>query len=69
MCDCCIGYVFLLHKLGYVGRPLPEVQCRLVDEQEQEIKESNTPGELRIKVIIYFVFSNIAYFFFCECED
>jgi long-subunit acyl-CoA synthetase (AMP-forming) len=32
-----------------VGFPLPNVQCRLVDEDETVIHAANTPGELRIK--------------------
>lgn len=34
---------------GYVGLPLPEVSCRLVDDHEQVITAANTPGELRVK--------------------
>jgi long-subunit acyl-CoA synthetase (AMP-forming) len=34
---------------GYVGFPLPGVQCRLVDDHEQTIETASTPGELRIK--------------------
>jgi long-subunit acyl-CoA synthetase (AMP-forming) len=34
---------------GYVGFPLPGVQCRLVDDHEQAIETASTPGELRIK--------------------
>lgn len=36
-------------RQGYVGLPLPEVSCRLVDDNEQVITTSNTPGELRVK--------------------
>lgn len=34
---------------GSVGKPLPGVQCRLVDEQGEEVREPEVPGELRIK--------------------
>lgn len=36
-------------SMGTVGKPLPFVSCRLVDENEQEITEHSVPGELRIK--------------------
>mmetsp|Transcript_70401 Transcript_70401/g.138238 ORF Transcript_70401/g.138238 Transcript_70401/m.138238 type:complete len:590 (+) Transcript_70401:48-1817(+) len=36
-------------KEGYVGFPLPGVECKLVDDRENTISEPNTPGELRIK--------------------
>lgn len=34
---------------GYVGKPLPEVVCRLVDDNEATVTEPNSPGELRVK--------------------
>ncbi len=37
-----------LRKPGYVGRPLPFVQVRIVDEQENEIREPGQPGELQV---------------------
>jgi malonyl-CoA/methylmalonyl-CoA synthetase len=41
-------------RRGYVGQPLPGVQCRLVDaeedpENEAEVRRRGVPGELRIK--------------------
>lgn len=35
-------------KAGYVGRPLPFVQVRIVDEQQQDITTPDTPGELYV---------------------
>ena len=32
-----------------MGKPLPEVVCRLVDDNEATVTEPNSPGELRIK--------------------
>jgi malonyl-CoA/methylmalonyl-CoA synthetase len=36
------------HK-GHVGKPLPYVECRLVDDNEEEITSIEIPGELRVK--------------------
>lgn len=35
---------------GYVGTPLPLVECRIVDDNGKTIVEYNKPGELRVKV-------------------
>ncbi len=35
-------------KPGYVGRPLPFVQVKVMDEQQQEIHTAATPGELYV---------------------
>jgi malonyl-CoA/methylmalonyl-CoA synthetase len=35
-----------LRKPGYVGKPLPFVQVKIMDEQQEEIHTANTPGEL-----------------------
>lgn len=35
-----------LRKPGYVGKPLPFVQVKIMDEQQAEIHTANTPGEL-----------------------
>ena len=32
-----------------MGKPLPEVVCRLVDDNEATVTEPNSPGELRVK--------------------
>lgn len=37
-----------LRKPGYVGRPLPFVQVKIMDEQQQEIDTPATPGELYV---------------------
>lgn len=37
-----------LRKPGYVGRPLPFVQVKVIDEQQQEIDTAETPGELYV---------------------
>ena len=34
---------------GRVGLPFPNVQCRLIDDEERLIETLDTPGELRIK--------------------
>ena len=39
------------YKLGTVGVPLPFVECRIVDEQENVVTAVDSPGELRIKVL------------------
>jgi malonyl-CoA/methylmalonyl-CoA synthetase len=36
-------------KPGYVGKPLPFVSVKIVDETEAAIRENNVPGELYIK--------------------
>lgn len=36
-------------KPGYVGKPLPSVQCRIVDDNGSIITSPETAGELRIK--------------------
>lgn len=38
---------------GTVGNPLPYVEVRIVDDNEQEIREIDVPGELRVKVSQY----------------
>jgi malonyl-CoA/methylmalonyl-CoA synthetase len=35
-------------KAGHIGKPLPGVEIRLVDESEQEVKEGQ-PGEIQVK--------------------
>jgi hypothetical protein len=35
---------------GYVGLPLPFVDCKIVDDEELDVHEIDTPGELRVKV-------------------
>lgn len=35
-------------RAGYIGKPLPEVQARLVDEKYEEVPEGQ-PGEIQIK--------------------
>lgn len=37
-----------LRKPGYIGRPLPFVQVKIMDEQQEEINTPNTPGELYV---------------------
>lgn len=40
------------YKLGTVGRPLPFVDCRIIDEQGGVVTAADSPGELRIKVCV-----------------
>ncbi|MFN3996463.1 acyl-CoA synthetase [Algoriphagus sp.] len=35
-------------KAGYIGKPLPGVQIRIVDENQQEVQEGE-PGEIQVK--------------------
>lgn len=42
-------FTLLTLHTGRVGTPLPEVTCKLVDDDEATVKEPNSPGELRIK--------------------
>ncbi len=39
-------------KSGYVGKPLPSVACRIVGDHGEIITEIETPGELRLKVVL-----------------
>ena len=36
-------------RAGHVGQPLPGVDAQLFDEDDNEVTEENTPGEIRIK--------------------
>ncbi len=36
-------------RAGHVGQPLPGVDAQLFDEDNNEVTEENTPGEIRIK--------------------
>lgn len=40
-------------KAGYIGQPLPEVQIRIVDENQQEVQEGE-PGEIQVKGLSVF---------------
>eukprot|EP01035_Chromulina_nebulosa_P024552 gene24552-31972_t len=43
------SHVLLERYGGYVGLPLPFVECKIVDENNQVIDKIDTPGELLIK--------------------
>jgi malonyl-CoA/methylmalonyl-CoA synthetase len=36
-------------RAGYVGQPLPGVECQLFNEDDEPVNEEGTPGEIRIK--------------------
>jgi malonyl-CoA/methylmalonyl-CoA synthetase len=38
-----------LRRKGYVGTPLPFVECRIVGDDEKEISTPEQPGELRVR--------------------
>jgi acyl-coenzyme A synthetase/AMP-(fatty) acid ligase len=53
-----------IRRKGRVGKPLPAVECRIIDDDEAVVTESEVPGELRVKVLLVHVGSRFIRSFF-----
>lgn len=60
----------MLVLVRYVGRPLQGVECRLVDDNENNVTVADTPGELRVKVCMSqsAVIAGMCYYLKRDCQ-